>query len=48
PVVVILALMIGGKLYGIIGTILAVPLAATLSVLVSEWPKWRQQRRLNS
>lgn len=48
PVVVILALMIGGKLYGIIGTILAVPLAATLSVLVSEWPKWRQQRRLHS
>ncbi len=39
PVIVILALLIGGKLFGITGTILAVPLAATLSVVVHEWPK---------
>lgn len=39
PVVVILALLIGGKLFGITGTILAVPLAATLSVILQEWPR---------
>ncbi len=38
PVVVILALMIGGKLFGITGTILAVPIAATIAVLIQEWP----------
>ncbi len=39
PVIVILALLIGGRLFGITGTILSVPLAATLSVAIQEWPK---------
>ncbi len=39
PVIVILALMIGGKLFGITGTILAVPIAAAAAVLVQEWPR---------
>lgn len=39
PVIVILALLIGGKLFGIVGTILAVPVAAMASVLIQEWPK---------
>lgn len=38
PVIVIIALLIGGKLFGITGTILAVPLAATLYVILQEWP----------
>lgn len=37
PVNVILALLIGGKLYGIVGALLAVPIAAILAVLVQEW-----------
>lgn len=39
PVIVILALLMGGKLFGIVGTILAVPVAATVSVVIEEWPK---------
>jgi len=38
PVIIILALFIGAKLMGIIGAILSVPLAASLSVVVFEWP----------
>jgi predicted PurR-regulated permease PerM len=37
PVVVILALMVGGKLFGIIGVILAVPVTAMLVVFKDEW-----------
>lgn len=37
PVTVILALLIGGNLLGIPGAILAVPTAAILQVLVTEW-----------
>jgi predicted PurR-regulated permease PerM len=39
PVIVILALLMGGKLFGIVGTVLAVPVAATVSVVIEEWPK---------
>lgn len=39
PVIVIIALMIGNKLFGITGTILAVPMAATLFVILQEWPR---------
>jgi predicted PurR-regulated permease PerM len=38
PVVVIIALLIGGKLYGILGVLLGVPLAAVVSVVVEDWP----------
>ena len=37
PVVVIIALLIGSKLLGIGGAILAVPVAAVLVILLSEW-----------
>lgn len=38
PIIVITALLIGGKLFGIVGTILAVPVAATIAVIIQEWP----------
>jgi predicted PurR-regulated permease PerM len=38
PVVILIALLIGGKLMGVIGAILAIPLAASLSVVILEWP----------
>jgi predicted PurR-regulated permease PerM len=41
-VTVITALLIGGKLLGIPGAILAVPTAAILQVLVTEWMKSRE------
>ncbi len=39
PVIVIAALLIGGKVFGITGTILSVPVAATISVIIQEWPR---------
>ncbi len=38
PVVIIVAILIGAKLMGIVGAILAIPLAASLSVIILEWP----------
>lgn len=40
PVIVIIALLIGGKLFGIAGTILSVPLAAAISAILQEWPRY--------
>lgn len=38
PVVIILSLLVGAKIFGIVGAILSIPLAASLSVVVVEWP----------
>lgn len=46
PVIVIIALLIGGKIFGVIGALLAVPVAATIAVLVHEWPS--VQKTFNS
>lgn len=37
PVVVIVAILIGGKLYGLLGVLLAVPLAAIIGVIAEDW-----------
>lgn len=37
PVIVILALLIGGKLMGLLGALLAIPIAAIVAVLVEQW-----------
>lgn len=37
PVVIIFALLIGGKLLGFVGLLIAVPIAAVLSVFFEEW-----------
>ena len=37
PVAVIFALLIGGKLFGFIGLLLAIPVAAVLAVVYEEW-----------
>lgn len=37
PVVVIIAILIGGKLYGLLGVLLSVPLAAVIGVIVEDW-----------
>lgn len=39
PVIIILALLAGAQLFGIVGAILAIPIAATVSVIIQEWPK---------
>jgi len=47
PVVVILALMIGGKLFGVLGVILAVPVAAMLVVFKDEWQNIKSSLKKN-
>jgi len=44
PVIIILALLIGAKLMGILGVIIAVPVAAALSVFIQEWPEIKSLR----
>jgi len=44
PVIIILALLIGAKLMGILGMIIAVPIAAALSVIIQEWPEIKKLR----
>lgn len=38
PVIIITSMLIGAKLFGIIGVILAVPIASSISVILKEWP----------
>lgn len=42
PVIVIVAILIGGKLYGLMGVLLAVPLAAVIGVVVEDWHVLRE------
>jgi predicted PurR-regulated permease PerM len=44
PIIIILALLAGGKLAGLLGVIVAVPAAAVISVLVQEWPEIKKLR----
>ncbi len=42
PVVVILAILIGDKVYGLLGVLLAVPMAAVISVIFEDWQVIRE------
>ncbi len=42
PVIVIIAILIGAKLYGLMGVVLAVPLAAVVGVVTEDWHIIRQ------
>ena len=44
PVIIILAILCGAKLMGILGVIIAVPVAAAISVLIQEWPEIKKIR----
>ncbi|RJO61906.1 AI-2E family transporter [candidate division WS5 bacterium] len=39
PVIIISSMLIGAKLLGILGVILAVPVASSISVIIRQWPK---------
>lgn len=43
PVVIIFAILIGARLAGFLGVVLAVPVAAIISVLIQEWPTLRKR-----
>jgi predicted PurR-regulated permease PerM len=44
PLLVIVAVLIGGTLLGVLGALLAIPIAATVQILVKEWWDWRKGR----
>lgn len=45
PVIIILSLLAGAKLMGILGVIIAVPVAAALAVIIQEWPNLKKMLR---
>ena len=45
PVVVILALLIGGKIAGIIGILIAVPVAVVIVEILDDWARQKESRR---
>jgi predicted PurR-regulated permease PerM len=45
PFVVLVSVLFGSTLFGIIGALLAIPLAASLQIAVSEWWQFRQSGR---
>jgi predicted PurR-regulated permease PerM len=46
PLIVIVAVLIGASLLGVLGALLAIPVAATVQILVREWWQWRRARLL--
>jgi predicted PurR-regulated permease PerM len=44
PLVIVVALLIGAKLYGLLGIVLSVPAAAAISVIINEWPSLTQSK----
>ncbi|HEV7753003.1 MAG TPA: AI-2E family transporter [Baekduia sp.] len=46
PIVVLIAVLFGSTLLGILGAIVAIPLAACIQILVREWWDWRQEVRM--
>ncbi len=46
PLIVIVAVLAGGSLLGVLGALLAIPIAATVQIVVKEWWLWRRARLL--
>lgn len=43
PIIVLIAVLFGSTLMGIVGAIVAIPLAASVQIAVREWWDWRQE-----
>jgi predicted PurR-regulated permease PerM len=46
PFVVLVAVLFGSTLLGVVGAIVAIPLAASIQIAVREWWSWRQEQRM--
>jgi predicted PurR-regulated permease PerM len=46
PIVVLVAVLFGSTLLGILGAIVAIPIAASIQILLREWWSWRQETRM--
>ena len=45
PLAVIVAVLIGGSLLGVLGALVAIPVAAVVQIVSSDWWQFRQQRQ---
>jgi len=45
PIIVLVAVLFGATLLGVVGAIIAIPLAASAQIIVREWWDWRQEMR---
>jgi predicted PurR-regulated permease PerM len=45
PIIVLVAVLFGSTLLGVLGAIVAIPLAASLQIVIREWWAWRQEVR---
>ena len=45
PIIVLVAVLFGSTLIGVIGAIVAIPIAATVQIVAGEWWEWRQEQR---
>lgn len=43
PIVVLVAVLFGSTLMGVVGAIVAIPLAASIQIALREWWEWRQE-----
>jgi predicted PurR-regulated permease PerM len=46
PFVVLVAVLFGSTLLGVLGAIVAIPIAASIQIIVREWWSWRQEARM--
>ena len=45
PFVVLVSVLCGATLFGVLGALVAIPVAASIEILVKEWWRWRQEQR---
>jgi predicted PurR-regulated permease PerM len=48
PLIVIIAILIGGSLLGVLGALLAIPIAASVQIAVKEWWQYRHERLVST
>jgi predicted PurR-regulated permease PerM len=48
PFIVLVAVLFGSTLLGVLGAIVAIPLAASVQIAVREWWAWRQELRITA
>ena len=46
PFIVLVAVLFGSTLLGIIGALVAIPLAASIQIAIREWWEWREETRI--
>jgi len=48
PIVVLTAVLFGSALLGVLGAIVAIPLAASIQIMIQEWWDWRKEQRVGA